>query len=193
MNPIDTREQILETCKDLIQTKGYHAFTINEIAQLLEISSSNVYHHFKNKENLVMVTVIQYRQNVELVLNEIEQESTSLRSCLEGLINLYSKVLEPDNKKICLCMTLMVELNTLPESIIEQLKQFFDLQVNWIIKNIQQHKPEITILNHEIEMLVSSLEGIIAVARMKGGSVYFKNLAYSLLDNFLVAHEAKGK
>ena len=65
--------------------------------------------------------------------------------------------------------------------------------MNWIINNIQQYKPEITILNHEIEMLVSSLEGIITVARMKGGSVYFRNLAYSLLDNFLVAHEAKGK
>ncbi|MGK7881112.1 MAG: TetR/AcrR family transcriptional regulator [Crocosphaera sp.] len=193
MNQINTREQILETCKDLIQIKGYHSFTINEIAELLDISSSNVYHHFKNKENLVMATVIQYRNNFELILNEIEQESTSLRSCLEGLINIYSKVLEPDNKKICLCMTLMVELNTLPEPIVEELKQFFYLQVKWIIKNIQQHKLEITILNHEIEMLVSSLEGIITVARMNGGSVYFKNLAYSLLDNFLVAHQAKGK
>ncbi|MDJ0583006.1 TetR/AcrR family transcriptional regulator [Crocosphaera sp.] len=193
MNQIDTRQKILETCKDLIQTKGYHGFTINEIAELLDISSSTVYHHFKNKENLVMATVIQYRNNFELILNEIEQESTSLRSCLEGLINIYSKVLEPDNKKICLCMTLIVEINTLPESIIEELKQFFYLQVKWIIKNIQQHKSEITILNHEIEMLVSSLEGIIAVARMNGGSVYFKSLAYSLLDNFLVAHQAKGK
>ncbi|MGK7955139.1 MAG: TetR/AcrR family transcriptional regulator [Crocosphaera sp.] len=191
MNQIDTREKILETCKDLIQTKGYNAFTVNEIGELIEISPSTVYHHFKNKENLVRVTVMRYRENVESILNDIEQQSHSLRECLEGLINVYATVLEPDNTKICLCMTLMVELNTLPEPIIEELQRFFKLQVDWIINNIQQYKPEITILNHEIEMLVSSLEGIIAVARMKGGSVYFKNLAYSLLDNFLIAHQAQ--
>ncbi|ACK68377.1 transcriptional regulator, TetR family (plasmid) [Rippkaea orientalis PCC 8801] len=189
MSETETRDKILECCKELIQGKGYHAFTMNEIAQLLEISSSNIYHHFRNKENLVKETVAKYKEDVEKILKQIAQDASSLRECLEGLINVYAEVLKPDNKRICLCMTLMVELNTLPQPITDELNQFFDLQVNWTTSVFQQYEPEMTLLNYEPAMLISGLEGIIAVARMKGGSEYFKNVAYSLIDNFLIAHQ----
>lgn len=191
MKQIETREKIIEVCKDLIQTKGYHSFSLGEVKKLAGTSHGNLYHHFSSKEKLVKETIIKYREDVSAILTHINLEQSSLRGCLEGLINVYAEVLEPDNTKICLCMALMVELNTLPPSIIEELNQFFDLQVNWIIHLFSEYEPETNVLNHEIEMLVSGLEGIIAVARMKGGSEYFKNLAYSLLDNFMTAQARK--
>jgi TetR/AcrR family transcriptional repressor of nem operon len=186
MNEIEIKEQILTSCKDLIQTKSYHCFTISEIAQLIETSPSNIYHHFKSKENLVRETVIKYKEDFSTILTQIEQQQPTLRGRLEGLINGYASVLDPDNQRICLCMSLMIEINYLPSSIIEELNNFFDLQVDWIIKIFQAENP---ISNSEAAMLVSALEGFIAIARMKGGSKYFKSLAYSLLENFLIAHK----
>ncbi|MDJ0583007.1 TetR/AcrR family transcriptional regulator [Crocosphaera sp.] len=191
MNQIDTRGRIIEVCKDLIETKGYHSFSLSEVIKLSGTSHGNLYHHFKSKENLVKQTIIKYQEDFSEVLTKINQEESSLIGCLEGLINVYTQVLEPDNTKIYLCMALIVEINILPPSIIQELKKFFDLQVNWITNLFSQYEPETKVLDHEIEMLVSSLEGIIAVARMKGGSEYFHNLAHQLLDNFMIAQKDK--
>ncbi|MGB5593573.1 MAG: TetR/AcrR family transcriptional regulator [Crocosphaera sp.] len=186
MNEVQTKEKILKTCKDLIQTKGYHSLTINEIAKLIETSPSNIYHHFGNKENLVKETIIKYQEYFSQILTKIEQEQQTLRGRLEELIKSYAELLEPDNQKICLCITLIIEINTLPASIIKELNNFIDLQVDWITKIFQQ---ENSISNSEAAMIVSALEGFIAIARLKGGSQYFKSLAYSLIENFLIAHQ----
>ena len=192
MTESEKAEQILENCKDLIQAKGYHRFSLTEIAQLAGTSTGNLYHHFKSKSNLVRETIIKYKEDFSTILTQIEQDESSLRGRLESLINNAAKVLEPDNTKICLCMMLMIEINTLPPSIIEELNKFFDLQVDWIIKIFSQDENTSTLLNYEAQMIITSLEGTIAVARMKGGSQYFKNVAYSLLDNFMIAHQKVG-
>ncbi|WP_013324099.1 TetR/AcrR family transcriptional regulator [Gloeothece verrucosa] len=189
MSENSTREKILSICKGLLQSKGYSSFSLEQVAELAETSRTNVYHHFQSKEDLVKETVIKYKNDFSDILDEIEAQNLSLRESLQSLIDTYAKVLEPDNRKICLCICLLPEFNNLSESIQQELRNFFDLQVNWVLKISQNVSPEITLSNDEAAMIIGSFEGIVTVARIKGGSEYFKSVTSSLVENLLLAHQ----
>ena len=135
-----------------------------------------------------IATIVSYRNTFSEILKEIEKQK-SPRKCLEGLIEAYSLVLEPNNKRVCLCVSLIGEKNTLPESIQEELKKFVQLQVDWVVKIFQDNNP---ITESEAKMIIASLQGSMDLARLENGSKTFKSLAYSLLENFLISHKKTG-
>lgn len=54
----DTRAAILKAASTLLLTHSYSSLSMNQIADMCEISKPAIYHHFKNKEALVSETII---------------------------------------------------------------------------------------------------------------------------------------
>ena len=69
-DPERTREAILSAAERLISTKGFQAFTLDEVAQGASVSKGGVLHHFPNKHALLLGLVQQMFQQEEA---EIEQ------------------------------------------------------------------------------------------------------------------------
>ncbi|MEL4895201.1 TetR/AcrR family transcriptional regulator [Crocosphaera sp. Alani8] len=185
MTDLNKREQIIVICRELVQEKGYQTLTMSEIAKKLKIKAPSIYHYFSSKEQMVKAAIISYRDTFQLILEKLEKQSET-KKCLEGLINAYSLILKSNGKSICLYASLMAEVNTLPDSIIQELNDFFDLQVNWIVKIFQNNNP---ISKSEAIMIIATLKGSMDVARLKGDSKYFKSSAYTLLNNFIISPE----
>ena len=188
MTQLSTRDQIIIVCRELVQEKGYESLNLSDIAKRLNLRRQSLYHHFENKETMVIATIVSYRNTFSEILKQIEKQKIP-RKCLEGLIDAYSLVLEPNNKRVCLCVSLIGEKNTLPKSIQEELKKFVQLQVDWVVKIFQDDNP---ITDSEAKMIIASLQGSMDLARLENGSKTFKSLAYSLLENFLISHEKTG-
>ena len=188
MTQLSKREQMIIVCRELVQEKGYESLNLSDIAKRLNLRRQSLYHHFENKEKMEIATIVSYRNTFSEILKEIEKQK-SPRKCLEGLIEAYSLVLEPNNKRVCLCVSLIGEKNTLPESIQEELKKFVQLQVDWVVKIFQDNNP---ITESEAKMIIASLQGSMDLARLENGSKTFKSLAYSLLENFLISHKKTG-
>ena len=182
------RPEIIIACQELLQEEGYQSLNMLAVAEKCEIAVSGLYYHFKNKDDLIKETIISYKNTFQSILTEIEREKDA-RKCLERLIDVYYLVLEPNNNKVCICVSLMNEFNTLPRPIIEELKSFCDLQVEWIVKVFQKTNP---ISQSEAAMLVAAFQNFMATARLRENSKYFKVLSYSLLENFLISHEKTG-
>jgi AcrR family transcriptional regulator len=49
----DTRQRILDAARDLFVENGYQATTMRAIADRIEFTPTAIYHHFKNKEELL--------------------------------------------------------------------------------------------------------------------------------------------
>lgn len=53
-NNVMLRDNIVTSAKELFRTKGYSETTMNDIIQMAQTSKGNIYHHFKNKEDLFL-------------------------------------------------------------------------------------------------------------------------------------------
>jgi AcrR family transcriptional regulator len=60
-----SRAQILEAALTLFSHQGYRATSIRDIAQAAEVSTGNVYHHFKDKETIFRELLDQYWRAIE--------------------------------------------------------------------------------------------------------------------------------
>lgn len=56
------RDEVLETAIDLFSERGYAGTSIRDIARAIDRSVSNVYHYFKNKEDL-WLAILEYSVN----------------------------------------------------------------------------------------------------------------------------------
>lgn len=66
----DLKEKILAAAKDLFVKKGYKNATLPEIASILNIGKSTLYHYFDSKEDIYKNAV---EDEIRLYLNKIEQ------------------------------------------------------------------------------------------------------------------------
>ncbi|MBT6500969.1 MAG: TetR/AcrR family transcriptional regulator, partial [Deltaproteobacteria bacterium] len=75
------RKQILRSAESIMSIKGVDA-TISEIASNAGVPSSNIYHYFKNKEDLMFSVV---GDNIGDSLNELEEDLKGIREPMSQL------------------------------------------------------------------------------------------------------------
>lgn len=51
---VDTRQRILEAAREMFVRNGYEATTMRAIADRIEYTATAIYHHFRNKDELLM-------------------------------------------------------------------------------------------------------------------------------------------
>ena len=56
----DTGEQILDRAEALIQTRGYSAFSYQDISEALGIRKASIHYHFPSKTDLGIAVVDRY-------------------------------------------------------------------------------------------------------------------------------------
>lgn len=52
--PLDKKDELIEAATDLFAAKGFRGTSIRDIANACSTSISNIYHHFGNKEGLIL-------------------------------------------------------------------------------------------------------------------------------------------
>ncbi|MBS1713269.1 MAG: TetR/AcrR family transcriptional regulator [Armatimonadetes bacterium] len=62
--PIDTRERLVESARDLFLVQGYNATGIAQILKSAQVHSGSLYHYFPTKEDLLVAVLEWYRDNI---------------------------------------------------------------------------------------------------------------------------------
>lgn len=83
--PIYTGEQaILEAAEILFAEKGFDAVSMSAIAELAKTSKPNIYHHFKNKNDLYLAIMKTAVQRSSALLDALEEKPGTFRQRLSG-------------------------------------------------------------------------------------------------------------
>ena len=69
-NGIETRNKILDACRDLFYQKGYEKTTFKDICAVAHINQSSIHYHFKAKEAILKII---YEETVEKNGREVEK------------------------------------------------------------------------------------------------------------------------
>jgi AcrR family transcriptional regulator len=125
-----TREKIMELGEDLIRTKGYNAFSYQDISSELGIKNAAIHYYFPSKENLGTSIVRTNVQRFEEMIENMHSRGFDERQQLETFIKIYSKSYR--EQKLCIVGALGSDFNTLSESTRTELKRITEIILKWL-------------------------------------------------------------
>ena len=127
----DTENLILNTTEDMIRQGGYNGFSFRNIADSIGIKSSSVHYHFETKEKLAAATAKRYTEKFLNFLGTPEEiEKNGINPVAHYISAFRSAIIS--EKGMCLCGILGTEASSLPDSIVAELNEFFDRNVDWL-------------------------------------------------------------
>ena len=127
-----TAEQILDLAEMLIQTRGYSAFSYQDISDALGITKASIHYHFSSKTDLGIAVVDRYVERFGAALVAIaEDQSQPSTAMLDFYIEPYIGYAKtPD--QVCLCGALAGEILVLPPELRARVDRFFRAHQTWL-------------------------------------------------------------
>jgi TetR/AcrR family transcriptional regulator, transcriptional repressor for nem operon len=131
-----TREKILELGEDLIRTKGYNAFSYQDISSELGIKNAAVHYYFPTKENLGTSIVKTNIQRFEEMIENMHSRNFDAWQQLETFLKIYSR--SHREQKLCIVGSMGPDYNTLSETTKMELKRVTDMILDWLTELLAQ-------------------------------------------------------
>jgi TetR/AcrR family transcriptional repressor of nem operon len=134
----ETAEQILDLAETLIQTRGYSAFSYQDIADALGIRKASIHYHFASKADLGIAVVNRYIDRFDAALVQVAgDESQSSMTMLDHYTQPYLAFARaPD--RVCLCGALAGEMLALPDELRARVDHFFRTHQAWLTKLLKR-------------------------------------------------------
>ena len=182
-----TADQILASAKQMVQTRGYNAFSYADISERVGIRKASIHYHFPTKAKLCQSLAQHYRQEC---LRELEQIAETVADPVEQLQRLAQRYRDPlSDDSLCLSAMLAADIVTLPKEVQEEVGTFFSEVEGWVAGVIKQGveagklKSSADSLEVEARALMSGLQGTQLAARAAGWDTeQFDAVASRIID-----------
>ncbi len=183
----DTSRRILEVAERLVQTRGFNGFSYADIAAEVGVTKASLHYHFSSKAELGRRLIESYRGRFLDALRRVDEAGGVACDRLGRYVEIYERVLGDD--RMCLCGMLAAEYATLPETMRDGLKAFFEANEAWLSAVLEKGRAA-----GELEFagaaraaanaLTGALEGTLLLARAHGDRAVFRASAELLIGNF---------
>jgi TetR/AcrR family transcriptional regulator, transcriptional repressor for nem operon len=176
----ETAGQILDFAETLIQTRGYSAFSYQDIADQLGIRKASIHYHFPSKTDLGIAVVDRYVARFGAALVAIAaDESKSSMAMLDFYVEPYvGYARTPD--QICLCGALAGEILALPPEFRSRVAGFFRTHQVWLAGILKRGaaRGEFRLAAPAIRQarfIFAALQGALLVKRTTGDSTELRD------------------
>lgn len=167
----DTREEILNTAEELLQRRGYNAFSYQHIAIQLGIRNAAIHYHFPSKESLGLALVQRYRQRFREWTGEVDQKPDGWDR-LNAYFQTYTDFLEAGGK-MCPGGVLGSEFHAIPEEMQHEAILLLREVFAWLVATLDYGRQQgsfefVGDAEHKAIVIGSALQGSLLIARMAG-------------------------
>jgi len=160
----DTSTLILDAAQDLVQTRGFNAFSYADISEVVGIRKASIHYHFPTKAQLGKSLVERYNAEFSRALAQIRESNASAVDRLVALVALYANTL--GESKLCLCSMLGAGIFATPSDLHDGVKSFFADTTAWIAEVIRE---DVSLASDDPDAaaraLLAELTGLQLVAR----------------------------
>ena len=174
-----TNTAVLTKAQDFVQSRGYHGFSFEDLADSLSVSVDDIREHFPTKPDLGVALMKVYDDGLSEVLAQFDVKDISNRERLIEYIDLYRQ--KERHSAICACGSLASDYVTLPDKLKTSITDYFERTENWIADTLQNglKSQEFTLIGSEAEAatdLLSALQGGLILARARSGASVIDSL-----------------
>jgi TetR/AcrR family transcriptional repressor of nem operon len=177
----ETAEQILDLAETLIQTRGYSAFSYQDIADGLGIRKASIHYHFPSKTDLGVAVIDRYVTRFGDALAAIgEDQAQSSLAMLDFYVEPYVGFARtPD--RICLCGALAGEILALPPPLRSRVEGFFQAHQDWLTDILKRgtRAGEFALAAPPAKVarfIFSALQGALLVKRATGDAAQLRDV-----------------
>lgn len=169
----DTAERILDIVEELIQTRGYNAFSYSDVASRIGIRTASIHYHFPAKADLGRVVIERYSAKLAELARVAEGGESDLWRILDRYLEPFLEFADTA-ERICLCGALAGEYGALPQDMRDLVAEFFAEHEAWLAKLFERgQEAEVFAFTADPDVLgrafFSALQGGLLVGRTAGG------------------------
>lgn len=133
----DTVQNIVDVAQELVQSRGFNAFSYRDVAARVGVKTSSIHYHFPTKGDLACALVSRYRAKMQSARDHIEATYPRPVEQVEAFLNLLCATFERENM-ICLCGMLATDAATLPDDARAEIRGFFEDNETWLLRVLEQ-------------------------------------------------------
>lgn len=174
MRSISNRDYVTKVASDLFLVQGCASTSMDEVVKQSGVSKSNIYYHFKSKEELVLAVLERSISSLQSLFREhVLAERGALLPRFERYTDLLiQELVERDCTGGCPLISLMVEAGKTNEPVRLHLAQFFQQQAQVIASLLEEGKRQGEIrtdlpASALASLLTSWLEGSLMLASIQ--------------------------
>ena len=168
--PPSRKQALTGLAVDMMQTSGFSALALRDLAQKACIQAASLYSHFDSKNALARQAMALYaqRQRDELAAIDLEPAG-NVR--LRRYIDMFAATLGNDNR-LCLGLMLAVERNAVPEDVTQEIRLFSAQNIAWLDAAWELGRADLTIASNmdgkaAAPMIFAAAEGMMAFALLE--------------------------
>jgi TetR/AcrR family transcriptional repressor of nem operon len=183
----ETAEQILDLAETLIQTRGYSAFSYQDIADSLGIRKASIHYYFATKEDLIEALLERYSAYFLALVDDIIRSKSKADQKLQRYVGIFEATLRDGSQdKACLCGMLGAELATLRSHSVRQVRSFYEANEARLLQILEEGRQDGSFRFEEsarqtASLIFSLLEGAVLISRAQDGTPHFKGIGVQLL------------
>lgn len=188
MRSISNRDYVIKVVSDLFLVQGFAGTSMDEVVTRSGVSKSNIYYHFKSKDELTLAVLEYYISSLQHLFHEqVLAKTGALLPRLECYIDLLIKeLIERDCVGGCPLISLMVEAGKTNEQLRLRLARFFQQQTQTFIELLEAGKDQGEIRSdlpaHVLASLIASwLEGGLMLSSIKKNASALREESEALL------------
>ena len=180
-----TREKIIELGENLIRTKGYNAFSYQDISTELGIKNAAVHYYFPSKENLGTSIVKTNIQRFEEMVDNMHSRGFDEWKQLDTFIKIYIK--SHREQKLCIIGSLGPDFNTLNETTKTELVKMTEIILKWLTNILNTGKEKKLFVFNEnpqnkATLIFSGLVASLQLSRIVN-KVDYKSICQAILED----------
>jgi len=184
-NSRDTKAELLKAAIELLQTRGYNAFSYQDLSELLDISKASIHYHFPAKEDLG-VSLMEFGQSRFKAWREsIKENSMSATAVLEAYFSYYAKI-SAEGTQVCPGGAMLAEWNTLPERLQKAAEALSADHRNWVTAVLERGRKEGDFtkqgsLDEQYKFIRAAIQGSLQIGRSEHRAEYLRTVTKQVL------------
>lgn len=127
-----TRDQIIDAADLLFYEQGFEHTSFSHIADTVQISRGNFYHHFKTKDEILQAVIERRLEKTRQMLAQWEQDSATPQARIVAFMDILIRNRQPIMRHGCPVGTLCAELAKLDHAAREGANQIMGLFRDWL-------------------------------------------------------------
>jgi TetR/AcrR family transcriptional repressor of nem operon len=172
-----TKNELLHEASRMLLAKGLNGFSLQELAEKLQIKKSSLFHHYPSKMALALELYRFYQSSFTAWVDE-HQHLSSEKQIIAYTEKLTSWICE--KQRVCPVGALSLEWHLVDPKLQVEIKKLHELQKSWLTdmyKDIQKQTGLRLSVNDAVLGTMSLIQGSIQLARLNNdSSIMKKNL-----------------
>ena len=126
---MDTRERILDSAQRLTQTRSFHGFSFQDIADEVGVRKASLYHHFDSKDDVAVAMLQRVEGWVSAQFKKVEGREPKER--LEAYFDLFRQI-HGKAERMCPGGSFAAVFDAVSSPVQASLHRFAKMHVDWL-------------------------------------------------------------